>query len=122
MRNFIFERIRSAIPKLASKDAGWWRSKLKIVILNAPSIIFSIYYVIKRTIFDFAAKVGIYKYNYNIIFIAGMPMSATTWVKFFLGRVPGYFTRYTPMPSSVEVNQNISESAFNHVPHYLRLT
>jgi hypothetical protein len=114
----MFERIRDAIPKLASKDAVWWMSKLKIVILNYSSITFSIYYAIKRDIFDVAAKLGIYEYKYNIIFIAGMPMSATTWVKNFLGRLPGYFTRYTPMPDSVAGNQDISESAFNHVPHY----
>ena len=53
-------------------------------------------------------------------------MSATTKIKNMFGKVPGYFTRYTPMAYDVAVNQDISESAFRYVPslgviHYLKL-
>ena len=36
--------------------------------------------------------------------------------KDLLGLVPGYFTRYTPMPFHVADNQDISESAFKNCP------
>ena len=62
------------------------------------------------------AKFGKYNYKYNIIFIAGLPMSATTLVKNMLGLIPGYYTRYTPMSQHVAANQNISDSAFKYCP------
>jgi len=114
----MYKHFKILLLKLLKKDTLWWRNKFITIFINIPSIIFSIYYFIKRYIYDIAARLGLYKYNYNIIFIAGMPMSATTWVKNFLGRIPGYFTRHTPMPHNVASNQDISESAFKHVPHY----
>ena len=57
-----------------------------------------------------------FNYKYNIIFIAGLPMSATTLVKNMLGLIPGYYTRYTPMPYNISINQNISDSAFKYCP------
>ena len=56
--------------------------------------------------------------KYNVIFIAGMPLSATTWVKNLFGRVPVYFTRFTPMPYDIAVIRNIVQSAFKYVPTY----
>lgn len=58
------------------------------------------------------------KYKYKIIFIAGMPMSATTKVKNMCGMIPGYFTRYSPMPYKIAVNQDISNSAFRYTPKW----
>lgn len=59
-----------------------------------------------------------YNYPHKIIFLAGMPMSATTWMKNLLARVPGYYTCSTPMPKGMAVNQNICDSAFKHVPRH----
>ncbi len=92
---------------------------LKIIFLfiTNPKLLFiRIKYNFNRFFSDVAAKFGKYKYKYNIIFIAGMPMSATTYVKNMFGLVPGYFTRYTPMPFEVADNQDISESAFKYCP------
>ena len=58
------------------------------------------------------------KYKYKIIFLAGMPMSATTKVKNMCGMIPGYFTRYSPMPYNVRINQDISNSAFKYTPSW----
>ena len=92
-------------------------SKFKDIILN-PRLGYKLMsYEIKKTFYDiiFLFKK---KYKYKIIFIAGMPMSATTKIKNMCGMIPGYFTRYTPMPYSVAVNQDISNSAFRFTPRW----
>ena len=45
-------------------------------------------------------------------------MSATTKVKNMCGMIPGYFTRYTPMPYSIALNQDITDSAFRYTPSW----
>ena len=57
-------------------------------------------------------------YKYKIIFIAGMPMSATTKVKNMCGMIPGYFTRYSPIPHDIAVKQDITKSAFRYIPRW----
>lgn len=47
-----------------------------------------------------------------------MPMSATTKVKNMCGMIPGYFTRYSPIPYQIDVNQGITDSAFNYCPSW----
>ena len=47
-----------------------------------------------------------------------MPMSATTKVKNMCGMIPGYFSRYTPMPYEIALKQDISESAFRYTPKW----
>ena len=47
-----------------------------------------------------------------------MPMSATTTVKNMCGMIPGYFTRYSPMPYKIAVKQDISNSAFRYTPKW----
>ena len=61
---------------------------------------------------------GFYNYKYNKLFIIGMPLSGTTWIKNILAHVPGVFTRSTPMPKEVSNNQNICDSAFSRIPKY----
>jgi hypothetical protein len=39
-------------------------------------------------------------------------------MKNLLARIPGYYTRSTPMPKDVAINQNICDSAFKHVPKH----
>lgn len=87
------------------------------LILNPKLAQIFISYQIKKIKFDI---IHVFKkrYKYNIIFLAGMPMSATTKVKNMCGMIPGYFTRYAPMPYDIAVNQDISESAFRYTPRW----
>lgn len=75
-----------------------------------------VWYNMRRCASDRISSFGYYNYPYHIIFLAGMAMSATTWMKNLLARIPGYYMRATPMPKEVAYNQNICDSAFNHVP------
>jgi len=87
------------------------------LILNPKLTLVFICYEIKKISCDilfFFKK----KYKYNIIFLAGMPMSATTKVKNMCGMIPGYFTRYSPIPYDIRVNQDISNSAFRYTPKW----
>lgn len=91
--------------------------KIKDIIFN-PKLGFSlIKYEIKKILYDikFLFKK---KYKFNLIFLAGMPMSATTKLKNMCGMIPGYSTRYMPMPYQIAVNQNISDSAFKFTPRW----
>ena len=114
----MFYKTRTIISILINKDIAWWQSFAKASVLNPTALVHRLYYNIKRCLFDLAARLGTYKYKYNIIFIAGMPLSATTWVKNMFGRVPGYFTRYSPIPYDVMVRQDFSESAFMYTPKH----
>jgi len=80
-------------------------------------LFFFIYYV-RRNIADILAYFGYYNYPYKTIFLAGMPMSATTWVKNMCARIPGYFSRPMPMPYEIAIKQDIDDSAFNKNPKY----
>jgi hypothetical protein len=87
------------------------------LVLNPKIFWIRINYEIKKIFFDiyfFFIK----KYKYNIIFLAGMPMSATTKVKNMCGMIPGYFTRYSPIPYKQAVDQNITNSAFKYTPSW----
>ena len=67
-----------------------------------------------RSYDDCRARLGLYKYDHNIIFIAGMGQGGTTWVKQLFGRVPGYFSRKTPMDIDVSYRQDIADSWFKY--------
>ena len=56
------------------------------------------------------------KYKYNVIFLAGLPMSATTYIKNMVALIPHYKTRLMPMKRSIRNNQDISGSAFMLTP------
>ena len=58
------------------------------------------------------------KYKYNIIFIAGMPLSATTYIKNMVGLIPDYRSRLMPMLRSTRNNQDISNTAFLLTPNW----
>jgi len=73
---------------------------------------------LKRVAADYLSYFGYYKDLPKIIFIAGMALSGSTWMKNLFARVPGVFTRPMPMPSDVEYKQNICDSAFSHFPKY----
>ena len=86
-----------------------------LIILSPKSAWIFILYEVKKNIFDLVHLFK-KKYKYKIIFIAGMPMSATTKVKNMCGMIPGYFTRYSPIPRNIAVKQDISESVFRYTP------
>jgi hypothetical protein len=75
-------------------------------------------YNIGRFFDDRKAKRGYYKYPHNIIFLAGMGLSGSTWMKNLIARIPGYYTRYTPMPFEVSYHQDFSDSGFSRTPTY----
>lgn len=87
------------------------------ILINPNLAVAHFKYAISRILHDFLF-IFYKKHKFNIVFIAGLPMSATTKIKNMLGKVPGYFTRYTPMPYDVAVNQDISQSAFRYVPSW----
>jgi len=111
----MFNKTLEIFSLILSKDIAWWQSFIKVNARNPTALLSRFSYNIKRGLFDIAARLGIYQYKYNIIFIAGMPLSATTWVKNMFGRVPGYFTRFAPIPYDISVRQDFSESAFKYV-------
>lgn len=87
-------------------------------IISNPMLVFiHIKYAINRLLHDILFFF-FSKHEFNIVFIAGLPMSATTKIKNMFGKVPGYFTRYTPMPYDIAVNQDICQSAFRYVPSW----
>lgn len=87
------------------------------IISNPKLVLIQIKYILKRIFFDFI-YIFKKKYKYNLIFLAGMPMSATTLVKNMFGYVPGYFTRYTPIPEHIDIEQDITHSAFRYCPSW----
>ncbi len=101
MKNIIFKIVRRLTKLLLNPKLTW--------------VLFS--YEIKKFVSDILSLFK-KKYKYNIIFLAGMPMSATTKVKNMCGLIPGYFTRYSPMPYSIRVSQDISNSAFRYTPKW----
>jgi hypothetical protein len=96
---------------------GFARKCLKVVrnpILSKTKIT----YEINRILDDHRAKQGYFPYPHKIIFLAGLPLGGTTWMKNLLAYIPGYYTRPTPMPWEVQYEQNICDSAFGHTPEH----
>ena len=90
---------------------------IKKLFLNPKFIFVFLKYEIRKAFYDLTCLFK-KKYKYNIIFIAGMPMSATTKIKNMCGMIPGYFTRYSPIPYKTRVRQDISHSAFILTPKW----
>ena len=93
-----------------------FKKSVKLILNPRLAWVFTSYQI--RKIFYDTFHLFIKKYKYKIIFIAGMPMSATTKVKNMCGMIPGYFTRYSPMPYKIAVKQDISNSAFRYTPKW----
>ena len=75
-------------------------------------------YNIRRGIADRLYTFGHCNYPHQIIFLAGMALGGSTWMKQLLAGIPGVFTRPTPMPKDIAFMQNICDSAFSHVPEH----
>lgn len=91
-------------------------SKYISLLTHPNKIPFLLTYYIKRQAADCLSYFGYYNYPHRIIFLAGMPMSATTWIKNLIARVPGYYSRHMSIPYNIAVRQDIVDSAFNHTP------
>ena len=100
------------------KDIKWFYAKSLLTLKYPDLLIKRIYYNINMNVSDVLSAFKYYDYPYRIIFIAGMPMSATTWMKNMIARIPGYYTRLSPMPFDVEYNQNYCDAGFKKVPAY----
>lgn len=86
--------------------------------LNPKLLTIRIYYVLKRISFDIYYLFFRNKYKYKIIFLAGLPMSATTKLKNMCGRINGYFSRYNSTPKKIWLNQDISNETFKYFPSW----
>ena len=88
-----------------------FKPKNFIRILLNPRLVFSHFrYATSRILHDFLF-IFYRKHKFNIVFIAGLPMSATKKLKICLEKSQ-VILRYTPMAYDVAVNQDISESVF----------
>lgn len=76
------------------------------------------WYITKRTISGCLYRYGYCNYYYKIIFLAGMALGGSTWMKQLLAGIPGVFTRSTPMPYDIAYRQNICDSAFSRIPKH----
>lgn len=101
-----------------NRNFEWWIRTAVLGFSHPWMVSRRLWYNIKRTASSGVAISKYYDYSHKIIFLAGMPMSATTWMKNLLARIPGYYTRHTPMPKEIAINQNICDSAFKHVPRH----
>jgi len=91
-------------------------NKSKLVLKYPNHVINRLMYNSKRSFLDMLYPLGIYNYKYQSIFLAGMALSGSTWIKNLLSQIPGYFTRSTPMPIEIAINQDICDSAFSEIP------
>ncbi len=105
---------------LLFKDTAWLIKKIKFALYYRDALVIRVKYNFKRLIDDWKIKYISDNYNYphHIVFIAGLPMSATTWVKTMFARVPGYYTRFAPLPYEVAIRQNIEDEYFSYAPNY----
>ena len=101
MKNIIFKIINRSLKLILYPKLSWI-----FISYELKKIFYDILFLFKK------------KYKYKIIFLAGMPMSATTKVKNMCGMIPGYFSRYSPMPYNIRINQDISKSAFRYTPFW----
>jgi len=89
------------------------------VAVSNPSLVGQrVGYNFRRSCADLLAVRGYYTYRYKIIFLAGMALGGSTWMKNLLSKIPGYYSISTPMPEDVRYRQNICDSAFKYVPTY----
>ena len=64
------------------------------------------------------SSLGYYKYPYRFIFIVGMAIGGTTWMKNLVARIPGYYTYPTPIPKDVDYQCDYVDSAFSRIPKH----
>lgn len=86
--------------------------------MSRPGALFQRFmYNMRRFTCDCLCSLGLlYKYPHHIIFLSGMALSGSTWIKNMLARIPGYYTRFSPMPRDIANRQDIVDVAFKRVP------
>ena len=92
------------------------------MVLRAPQFVpLYVYhngiYGCRRLLADALSRIGYYDYPHRIIFLSGMAMGGTTWMKNLLARIPGYYVR-REVRNSISFYGDISDSAFNRVPSH----
>jgi len=102
--------------KMMGRDLNWWFRKGLLGVTHPDLLLLRGCYNVNRCIADTLSGLGYYKYPHRIIFLAGMAMSGSTWVKNLLAHIPGYFTRTEPMPREIASQGGIVDSFFNYVP------
>ena len=65
---------------------------------------------------DTLALLGVYKYDYSILFVDGLIKSGSSWLGNMLALVPGYNLRSINDPSNSVYNHDISDSIFSSLP------
>ena len=98
------------------RKLSWWKGKGVMLLTHPLWSLRLIGYNAKKVFTDLLNYVGCYRYPYPIIFIAGLPLSGSTWMKTLLAKIPGYFTRPAPMPFAIKDRGDICDTAFRHVP------
>ncbi|MBT3235620.1 MAG: hypothetical protein HN353_06700 [Bdellovibrionales bacterium] len=97
-----WQEMRLVVPKI-------------IKLFGNPKIAWVRYqYCQERSSADIKARRGDIQYPHNIIFLAGMGLSGSSWLKNILGHIPGYYTRRTPIPYDIAYRQDICDSAFKY--------
>lgn len=104
--------------KMMGRDFNWWMERCLLGVAHPGLVLKRMRYNLDRRSADVFSKCGYYKYPHHIIFLAGMAMSASTWVKNLLARIPGYFTRAEPMPKEMALRGYIIDSFFRCAPKY----
>ena len=100
------------------RNINWWLRRSWAAASQPTLLLRRLSHNCERFIVDYLSLFGYYKYPYHIIFLAGMALGGTTWMKNLLARIPGYSTRRTPMPREVAIHQNIIDSAFSCIPKH----
>ncbi|MCK4783544.1 MAG: sulfotransferase domain-containing protein [Desulfobacteraceae bacterium] len=97
-------------------NMDWWFSKGFLACKHPVLLSRRVMYNIKRFAADRFAGFGGYDYPHRIIFLAGMAMGGSTWMKNLLAGIPGYYSRSVPMPEDVQYRQDICDAAFERIP------
>ena len=87
--------------------------KIFTKLLKNPIIIKEICEYVKN---DFLSGLKIYRYEHNILFVAGLPKSGSSWVGNMLAMVPGYNLRSINDPQNKAFYHDVCESIFSSLP------
>ena len=83
------------------------------MLTKNPAFLFDIFKYVKNDLFSL---LGIYKYDYPVLFIAGLPKSGTTWVETQLLKIPGYNIRPIKDSDHCTIDHDICEAVFESLP------
>lgn len=93
----------------------WYFPKLIRALKKNPAFIKELLSMIRN---DAKAILGIVKYDFPVIYIAGLPKSGTTWVETQLANIPGYNLRPIYDRDGVVFEHDISDAVFDTLPRW----